>query len=128
MFGEIMRHAYDMKMGVLVEKIRERQAERRVGLVIGNVVAVVANRSGIRLAWNRIRATYINSIRTQKSLLARWSSTLSSLNRLAKKRNLKLSLGYLHLWHSNTRLLAFDSTSQIHNLVKTIFLSVIGVI
>jgi hypothetical protein len=55
MFGEIMRHAYEVKMGVLVERAREKQAERRAAMAIRGMVEVL-NRRALGDAWGRVCA------------------------------------------------------------------------
>jgi len=57
-----------------------------------------------------------------------FARTLNNLDRICFKRNLKHKLGYFNLWRSNVKQVAYDSTSQINNLIKTIYLSLVGVI
>lgn len=128
MFSEIMRHAYDLKMGVLAERIRQRQIEKRAGVVLKGLVGVLEARLGVADGWRRLRAVTRDQRRSEGRLVDKWRSTIGNLELLARKRNAKLKLGYVNLWHLNTKQVAYECTTQIHNLVKTIYLSSVDAI
>lgn len=60
MFSEIMRYAYDMKMSVLVERIKEKERERTTQRLLLNFMHILRGRTLQPWAFGRIHSLYIS--------------------------------------------------------------------
>jgi hypothetical protein len=79
-------------------------------------------------AFRRIKSLQTSMHVHRGTMYDSFARSFSNLDRICMKRNLKHKLGYMGLWRANVKLMAYDSTSQINNLIKTIYLSMVGVI
>jgi len=128
MFTEIMRHTYEMKLATVVEKLRLKQQQRQAAQTMLNMVLLLENKSEVSCAFRKIRSLLNCAMVRRGTMFDAFARTFNNLDRICFKRNLKQKLGYLGLWRSNIKQVAYDNTSQINNLIKTIYLSLVSVI
>lgn len=128
MFSEIMRQTYEMKLTMVVEKLRQKQQQRRAEQTLFNMVLLLDRKLELAAAFGRIKSVLTSSLVRRGAMFDAFTRSFANLDRLCFKRNLKQKLGYFGMWRTNSKIMASDSTSQINNLIKTIYLSMVGVV
>jgi hypothetical protein len=117
-----------MKMTVVVERIHHRQQQRQAAQTVINMALIIEKKSLVEWAFRRVKSLTTLAMLKSGAMFNTISKAFSNLNRICVKKELKHKLGYMGLWQTHIKLIAYDSTSQINNLIKTIYLTMVNVI